>query len=225
MMCNSTKFYCCLLFSTLICGNSATAQQTPNKIIYDVYHKMESIKAYQADVRIVADLPLLRIMPVNATLYYTQQEKFKLVSKGIAVLPRQGLNDLPAIIADTNSFTAITTGNEMLNGVSTVIINVIPFSDTGNVVLAKLWIDPVNSMVYKSQVTTRENGTLVIEYFYSLQKSKGLPDKIIFTVDIKKFKLPKGVATDINRTKTEEKSNKKESKYGKIFMSINNYIF
>ena len=225
MMCNSTKFYCFLLFSTLLCGNSATAQQTPNKIIYDVYHKMENIKAYQADVRIVADLPLLRIMPVNATLYYTQQEKFKLVSKGIAVLPRQGLNDLPAIIADTNSFTAITTGNEMLNGVSTVIINVIPFSDTGNVVLAKLWIDPVNSMVYKSQVTTRENGTLVIEYFYSLQKSKGLPDKIIFTVDIKKFKLPKGVATDINRTKTEEKSNKKESKYGKIFMSINNYIF
>ncbi len=213
-----------LLFAWIFFTSTIEAQKSANTILSSVYKQMQKTKAYNADVLIVANLPLVKIEPVLAVLSFNQQEKFKLVSKGIAILPKQGLNNLTAIIKDTNSFTAIATAKEILQSVSTMIINVIPNSDTGDVILAKLWIDPIRSLVYKSQITTRENGTLLLEYYYKTQLDKGLPDSLVFTVDIKKFKLPKGVVTDINRT-TEPGDKKQAPTNGKIVMTINNYRF
>ncbi len=202
-----------------------SAQKTANTLIGEVYHKMNTIKAYTADAYIEADLPMIKIQPTQASILFNQKDKFKLISKGIVVLPKQGINNLPNIIQDTNSFTAVRSGKETIKDNITDIISIIPNSDTGDVVLAKLWIDPINSLVYKSQITTRENGTIGIENYYKSQKMRGLPDRIVFTVDIKKFKIPKGMTTDINRSNSIEDKIIKDSNTGKIYLTISNYKF
>ena len=58
-------------------------------------------------------------------------------------------------------------------------------------------------------------------HFYSSQSAYGLPDKIIFTVDIKKFKLPKSVTADINNTKPKEETKEKQ---GKITVVMSEYV-
>jgi hypothetical protein len=87
-------------------------------------------------------------------------------------------------------------------------------------VLAKLWVDEINQVIIKSQVTTKSSGTIKTEYTYGSQVSYGLPDDIKFVVDVKKFKIPKALSADINTSKTA----KVEKKIGIISVSLKNYI-
>lgn len=207
----------------LLSGLDAVSQITPSQILHGVYRKMMKVKDYSVEASIRADIPLIKILPVNAVIYFKQPDKFRMKSKNIAILPRQGFSDLSRIIRDSTAYTAIFTGKEFIDKSNAQIISLIPAADTGDLILAKFWIDPSRSLVLKSQLTTRSSGTMLIEYFYLTQSAFGLPDKMIFTVDVKKFKIPKAIATDIQNPSKAEKGNAKPSKKGVILISMKNY--
>ena len=221
------KFMCktrYIVFSLLmILSFNASAQKTPNQLLQGVYQKMMKVKDYSVEADIRADIPLIKILPVNAVIYFRQPDKFKVESKGIAIMPKQGFSDVAKIIRDTTTYTAFFTGKEKVDNSLTQIISVIPLVDTGDLVLAKFWIDYGRNLVLKSQLTTRSSGTMQIEYFYSTQIAFGLPDKMIFTVDVKKFKIPKVMASDVNSSSKAPKSDEKESKKGIILIDLKNY--
>jgi hypothetical protein len=98
----------------------------------------------------------------------------------------------------------------------------LPSNDAGEIVLAKIWVNPGEALILKSQITTRTNGTVVADYLYGKQKEFGLPDELTFSVDVKKFKIPKGVVVDINRTKAAEEP-KNQGKMGTIHIQFSNY--
>ncbi|MFL5764714.1 MAG: hypothetical protein ACJ77K_12290 [Bacteroidia bacterium] len=209
-----------LFLTTLSIG--AVAQTNANQVLRTVYTKLQKAKDYSVQANIKVDMPFIRMLPIDAKIYYKQKDKFKVDSKGIAIVPRQGFDQSSKMIADTNSFTAVIQGNELLNGVNTVIINIIPLSDTSDLILGKLWIDPKQSVVLKSQLTTKSNGTILTEYTYGTQVAYGLPDKMIFSVDIKKFKIPKSVSADMNNNGADKKEEAKK-KTGKIFITLTGY--
>jgi hypothetical protein len=207
----------------LITGTTAGAQKTPNQLLRGVYQKMIKVKDYSVETSIRADIPLIKILPVNAVIYFKQPDKFKVDSKSIAIMPRQGFSDLSRIIRDSTSYTAIFTGTEKIGASLAQIISMIPSADTGDLVLAKFWIDASANLVLKSQLTTRSSGTMQIEYFYASQTAYGLPDKMIFTVDVKKFKIPKAISTDLNHNSSAPNANDKASKKGVILINLKNY--
>ena len=213
-----------ILFSILLFLHlSADAQKTPNQLLGGVYQKMMKVKDYSVEATIRADIPLIKILPVNAVVYFKQPDKFKVESKGIAIMPRQGFSDVAKIIRDTTSYTAVFTGKEKVGTSLTQIISLLPSVDTGDLVLAKFWIDYARNLVLKSQLTTRSSGTMQIDYFYGTQTAFGLPDKMIFTVDVKKFKIPKVMASDVSSTSKAPKADDKESKKGVILIDLKNY--
>jgi len=203
--------------------NLGFTYQTPsaNGILNGVYNKMMKANDYSVQANIKVDLPFIKMMPVEAKIYFKQKDKFKVVSKSIAIIPRQGFDQLSKMLMDTTSFTAIISGTETKGVAKTYIINVIPSDDNGDLILGKLWIDPKQHVVMKSQLTTKSNGTILTEYIYDKQLSFGLPDQMIFTVDIKKFKIPKSVSADINNARKQE--TKGDKKKGKIFIKLYNY--
>jgi hypothetical protein len=76
-----------LLFSmTVMC-------QTADQIITQLVNKINLVTDYSVTANIKADIPLIRVLPVNASIYFKQKDKFKVVSKGIAILPKQGFTD------------------------------------------------------------------------------------------------------------------------------------
>ena len=83
-------------------------------------------------------------------------------------------------------------------------------------------MDAEEALILKSQITTRSNGTVVADYQYGKQKEYGLPDELTFSVDVKKFKIPKGVVVDINRSSSPEEP-KSQGKTGKINIQFSNY--
>jgi len=193
--------------------------QNPRSILNQVQVKLNKVNNYKADINIKVDLPYIIMMPIKTKIYFKQKDKFKIDSKSIAVLPKQGFLQLNSLVNDTVNYTAIFQSLETINKVKTSLINLIPNNDTSDVVLAKLWVDATNHVVIKSQVTTKSSGTIKTEYTYSNQLSFGLPDQIKFIVDVKKFKIPKALAADIN-TST---SKKVEKKSGEIVVMLTNY--
>lgn len=214
--------FCCFLFLILFATKNISAQENANTILHNVYSKVQKAKDYSVDVHIKVDMPFIRMMPVNAKIYYKQKDKFKVESKSIAIVPRQGFDQASKLLADTNSFSTIIQGNQMIGNIQAVIINIIPLADTSDLILGKLWIDTKQNIILKSQLTTKSNGTILTEYTYGTQLVYGLPDKITFTVDVKKFKIPKSVAADMNN-KPKEEDKSKDKKKGQIDITLSNY--
>jgi outer membrane lipoprotein-sorting protein len=202
--------------------NSTSAQTDANQVLRGVYNKLQKAKDYSVQANIKVDMPFIRMLPIDAKIYFKQKDKFKVESKSIAIVPRQGFDQASKMLADTNSFTAVSQGMQMIGNINTMIINIIPLSDTSDLILGKLWIDPKQSLIIKSQLTTKSNGTILAEYTYGTQAAYGLPDKMIFSVDVKKFKIPKGIATD-NHSADKEKEKEDKNKKGKIFITLTNY--
>ena len=209
-----------LLFLKLFIVYSSTIlAQSPRALLNQVQVKLNKATNYSADINIIVDLPYITLMPINSKLYYKQKDKFKIDTKSIAILPKQGFLQLNMLVNDTVNYTAIFQSKEIINKIKTSLLNLIPNNDTSDVVLAKLWVDEINQVIIKSQVTTKSSGTIKTEYIYGSQVFYGLPDDIKFTVDIKKFKIPKALSADINTSKTT----KVEKKFGEINIKLKNY--
>ncbi len=195
--------------------------QDANILLDKVVSKMNSVKDYSVDANIKADIPLIKVLPVNATLYFKQKDKFKVVSKGIAILPKQGFTDVNALLAKKSAYMAVDGGTKQVGNVTTTLITVIPTTDNSEFVLAKLWIDPKKEIILQSELTTRSSGTVFVDYKYTDHVEFGLPSTITFTVDIKKFKMPKSMAADLHNT--DEKKKKDDRKNGTIVITLTNY--
>jgi hypothetical protein len=194
--------------------------QSPRLLLNQVQTKLNKAANYKADINIKVDLPYISLMPINTKLYFKQKDKFKIDTKSIAVLPKQGFLQFSSLLKDSVNYTAIFQSSDNVNEIKTSLINLIPNNDTSDVILAKLWIDPADQVIIKSLITTKSSGTIKTEYTYGSQITYGLPDIIKFVVDVKKFKIPKALAADINTSK----SKKVEKKSGEIRISLKNYI-
>ncbi len=205
-----------LLFLSFSC-----LAQDPSTSVNQVIARLNKLRNYQADARIKSDIPLIKILPVNAKVYFKQPDKFRMITKGIAILPKKnGFMDLVALLRNKAQYNALSTGFENINGEKVESITLLPTDDTGEIILAKIWIEPELHLILKSQMTTRTNGTVVSAYQYGKDKEFGLPSEMVITVDVKKFKIPKGVVIDINRTDIVPENKRK---IGQIQIFFSNY--
>ncbi len=215
-----------VLVFLLVKSTILMSQSSPDALflLRAVNKKFSMVRDYQADALIDARISFLKILPQKARVYYKSPDKFRVKSKGIAILPKQNFDQLFRLISDESTFMAFLTGREAMNGKSISVVNIVPLSDTSDLVLAKIWIDSSEDLIVKSQLTTRSNGTVLVDYIHGEYADYALPDKIIFTIDVKRFKIPKAIAADINSKASAEK-NPKPEKTGKIVISFSNYIF
>lgn len=214
-----------LIWLVLIFPLPAVAQgdQEARLLLREVNARFGKVKDYQADAVIDTRISFLKILPQRAKVYYRQPDQFRVKAQGIAILPKQSFDQLFTLIAKENAYFPIITGDEKIGSYSSKIINVIPLADTSDLVLAKLWIDPERDLIVKSQLTTRSNGTVLVDYTYGAHASYALPDKVSFTIEVKKFKIPKAVSADINSTSVKP-SDAKDPKTGTILIALSNYV-
>jgi len=196
--------------------------QTPNQIIHTVNQRFSAINDYKADVHVLCNIPAIKIDAINAKVFYKKPDQFKVKSTGILILPKQNVNFLFITLADTAHYTAVKTGEEIIGGVTTQVISVIPNRDTSDLILGKFWIDAARGLVLKSQLTTKSQGTILIESTYGAMALYALPDQMLFTVDTKKFKLPKALAMDINSSKRNQ--DETDDGKGRITLTFSNYV-
>lgn len=211
------KFLTLLIFAIQF---SVTAQEA-NDILNKVVTKLNTVKDYTVAANVKANIPMIKILPSKATIYFKQKDKFKAVSKGIVILPKQGFTEINTFLANKKSYIAVAGDTTKIGGLMTKLITVIPNGESSEIVLAKLWIDTKRSVIMKSQITTKSNGTVTTTYSYGDKVSFGLPSQLVFEIDVKEFKLPKSVASDINKTTTDKKV--KTNNKGIITITLSDY--
>jgi outer membrane lipoprotein-sorting protein len=187
------KYWLLILFPLFASGQQA------DELFARLTKKFKQVQHYQVVAQIKPNIPLIKILPVKAQVEFTYPNTFKIKSAGISILPKNGFSELPLLFSQPNQFTAIASGNEVIQGTRTEVITLLPRENEGDLVLAKIWVDTQSMVILKSVITSRSNGTIISEFDYTTEKAFGLPSRMKFTIDVKKFKIPKGVATDINR--------------------------
>ncbi len=193
--------------------------QDPQQILNAAEQKYARVKKFTADVNIASDIPAMKILPAQATISYVAPNNLEVTSKSIIVLPKQGFREIQNIISQKNKYTAIYMGQEIINGRNSHLITLLPKSDAEDWIMAKIWIDAAESLIVQSQTTTKSSGTLKVIYLYNSQKQWALPDQMWIEVDVQKFKIPKGVATDLHRNRETQN----QGTVGKIQLTFTNY--
>lgn len=177
----------------------ASAQQA-DELFAKLSQKFKQVRNYEVSAQIKPNIPAIKILPVKANVQFTYPNTFKVKSTGISILPKNGFSELPLLFSQPDQFTPISSGNEIIQGVRTEILTLLPQDSEGDLVLAKIWVDAQAMVILKSVITSRSNGTILSEFDYTTDKYWGLPSRIKLTIDVKKFKIPKGVSTDIQRS-------------------------
>ena len=176
-------------------GRAADATQ----LFYALRDKILVVKDYTADVKIKIDVNYMRIPLVRGKLYFKAPDKMRLERNGgLSILPKKNINLTLNNLMPTGNVTVIDMGMGTVARKKVHIIKVVPDDDKNNIILTKIWIDESNLLALRTETTTRDEGTVIMNLEFGRYISYGLPDKVTILMDVKDYKLPSGVTMDYN---------------------------
>lgn len=210
-----------LVFTLVFMTMTHAFSQGPDVLLNSLVAKLNLVNDYSASVSIKADIPLIKILPVKAKVYFKKDDKFKVVSKGIAILPRQGFTDMNLFLSKPDSYMVVLAGEKLIGNVQTQLLTVIANESDSEIILIKLWVDPVKELIIQSEITTRSSGNVKVSYTYSGQEKYGLPSGLKFEVDVKEFKMPKSFSSNPHKKSSGGKVKKRKT--GVIYLTLSGY--
>ena len=72
------KKYCTILLLIIVFAKSAFSQEeSANSILNNVYLKIQKANDYSASAHIKVDLPFLKMLPINAKVYFKEKTSSK----------------------------------------------------------------------------------------------------------------------------------------------------
>ena len=220
----SILLICIVFLQTTI----ACAQGDP--LIEKVAQKLASVNDYVAEGIMKTDVSFIKASLGKVKVYFKKPNLLKVRKEGgISLLPKGGVSLSINTLLNTKQYTAIQAGNQVLNGKSLRVIKLIPNDERLDWVIATLWIDPVEALVYKTATTTKENGSYEISMEYGAYAQYGLASKIIFSFHTKDYKLPNGITLEFGDDEPVSKQQLLKNKKGSIeirytYYSINKGI-
>ena len=216
---------CIVLCLVVIAALPAHAQEA-SALYYKLRDKIHTVNDYIAEVRIKIDVSFMKVPPMKGRLYFKTPDKMKLEREGgIAILPKNSYHLTLANLLPPGNVTVIDAGYDTIAGKKVHIIKVVPGSDTGDIVLTRISVDESSMLPLHTETTTRDNGTVDIDLRYGRYAAYALPDRLIFYINLKDYKLPKGVTMDYNGADEDmvKKASRAKIKKGRVQIDYLNY--
>lgn len=211
------------LITGLIVFNNSFSQDA-EALLQKVRAKLNKVNDYVADGKMRTDVAFIKAPLGKVKVYYKKPDKLKVVrDKGISILPKGGVSINASSILGMKDYTAIITGETIVSGTKTRIIKLLPTNENSDIVITTLYIDEANLLIKKTATTTKENGSFETEMFYGTQAEYGLPSKMIFSFNVKDYKMPKGVTLDFEDDVKKDDKEKVKNKKGKVEFIYTNY--
>lgn len=215
-----------IFFLLLVCifvHIKTNAQDDAKKYIQEVNKKFISLKSYKAHVNMHFDIPGVKMKKMTGKLLYKKPDKFRIKAKGIFFMPKQNpMQNIGNMLLDTSSYTAVVSGFELAGNAECAVINIIPLKSDNELILGKFWISKGNYLIMKSQITTKNNGTVETSSFYSTYVNYGLPSQTTIWVEMQKVKVPKMMAMDMKKKKVDDRPGDLKEK-GRIELNFSDY--
>lgn len=208
----------------LLAVSFTASSQDVNDLMKKVKARLELVNDYKAEGQLKTDVPFMKVPTSKVSVYYKKPNKFKIKKEeGISIVPKGGISiNLNSLFAG-NEYTAIAGGKSVVQGKPVVIIKLLPTDDESDVVLSTLYINENEALIYKSNTTTKNNGTYEMEMSYGKFARWGLPDKVLFSFNTKDYKLPKGVTFEYETEEKPEVAAKPRNQKGTVEITYQNY--
>jgi outer membrane lipoprotein-sorting protein len=214
----SILLFCIVFLQT----TKAIAQGDP--LIEKVAQKLATVNNYVAEGIMKTDVSFIKTSLGKVKVYFMKPNLLKVRKEGgISLLPKGGVSLTLNTLLNTKQYTAIQAGTQVLNGKSLRVIKLIPNDDRLDWVIATLWIDPVDALVYKTATTTKESGSYEISMEYGAYAQYGLASKIIFSFNTKDYKLPNGITLEFGDDEPVSKQQLLKNKKGSIEIRYTHY--
>lgn len=210
-------------FFLIICINSVSAQSDP--LIEKVNQKLSLVNDYVAEGVMKTNVSFIKATVGKVKVYFKKPNSLLIKKEsGISLLPKGGVSLSLNSLLNTKQYTTIPAGVQVVDGRKLNVIKLIPIDDKLDWVIATLWIDPIENLVYKTATTTKDNGSYEIQMQYGNYANYGLASKIVFSFNTKDYKLPNGVTLEFGSDDEGVKKNSNKNKKGSIEITYNKYL-
>ncbi len=208
-------------FAILLCAvffcNASFAGGDANQLYEALRKKIFQVKDYQALVEMKIEVNYMRIPQLTGKLYFKSPDKMRLErTGGLSILPKKNINLTLSNLIPSGQVVVMDAGYAMLNGKKVRVMKIVPELDAGDIVLTKMWIDEESLLAMRTETTTRNDGTVIMEMQYAAYAQYALPDRVTIFMDLKDYKLPKGVTLDYNQSADLKPKKKTENQKGNI---------
>lgn len=194
-------------------------------LIEKVSKKLALVNDYVGEGVMKTDVSFIKASLGKVKVYFKKPNLLKVKKDGgISLLPKGGVSLTINTLLNTKQYSTIPAGTQVLNGKSLTVLKLIPTDESLDWVIATLWIDPVEALVYKTATTTKENGSYEITMQYGAYANYGLASKIIFSFNTKDYKLPNGITLEFGDEDEAAKQKALKNKKGTVEITFNNYI-
>lgn len=201
-----------------------TAQDI-DRLVQRAKSKIEKVNDYEVLGKMKTNVAFLKVPVANIKVFFKKPNHLKVKSeKGISFIPKGAVSINMNNILSGNRYIIIDAGVDKIGGFPVRIAKLLPDDENSDVVLSTIYIDTANNLIRKAKTTTRDNGTYELELSYGRYEEYGLPDKIIFSFNIKDYKLPKGVTFDFDDGSTVgNPKDKIKNRNGKAEITFKDY--
>lgn len=212
------KTLCIILFTAFSFTFTLFAS---DQLLNKVRDKVRSIKDFKAEATITLNVEFLKAKPSQATILYKAPGRVRIKSEGFSMLPKQGAG-LPFAALLESPFTSVDLPDEKIKGTDYKVKKVIPIADTGQIIVATVWIDAKKELIAKMSAVTK-GGTIIMDMSYQKEYERyALPSSIFMSFDVPPFSLPKSMTGDLL---TEKKpANAKKNTKGSAQISYTGII-
>ncbi len=211
-------FLLCCLFTL-----QASADDESKRLIRELNKKFFQLNDYSADIFMKFDIPGVKMNSMKGKVFFKKPNKFRIKTKGIFFLPKQNpMQQVNSMFLDTTAYTTVISGYETIDNRQCAIINMIPMKNDQELILGKFWVDISNPLIVRSQITTRNNGTIATRNVFGDMVQYALPSKVVIEVEMSKMKVPKMMAMDLKK-KSTDKSKGNEKEKGSIELSFSGF--
>ena len=211
------------IFILLMYSFSSFAQVDP--LIEKVSKKLALVNDYVGEGVMKTNVSFIKASLGKVKVYFKKPNLLKVKKDGgISLLPKGGVSLTINTLLNTKQYSTIAAGTQVLNGKTLTVLKLIPTDENLDWVIATLWIDPVEALVYKTATTTKENGSYEITMEYGTYANYGLASKIIFSFNTKDYKLPNGITLEFGDEDAAAKQKALKNKKGTVEITFKNYV-
>ena len=199
--------------------------QDAEGLVKKVAEKLATVQDYEGQGMLKTDVAFMKVPDSKVTIFYKKPDKFKINKQnGISIVPRGGISINLNSLLSAGRFTAVSAGSASMSGLPVAVVKLLPLSESSDIVVSTLYIDPRLALVRKATTTTRDNGTYEMELSYGKYASWSLPDTVVFSFNTREYKLPKGLAFDYDTGEKPQDGASSKSQKGRLVISYSSYL-
>lgn len=213
-----------ILLSLLVLPLASVLHAQPaSELLQKIRARLDQVNDYQATGIMRTNVSFLKEPEASVTVYFKKPDKLKIRNdKGISFVPKGAvtisLNNLLK-----GSYTVLDAGTDTAQGQKVRLIKLLPQDENADMVLSTFWVDASRLVILRARTTTRDNGTYEVDMTYGKYIAYALPDKVLFTFNVRNYKLPKGITFDYDDGSQKKKQPAGDGR-GRVDLTYSSYV-